>query len=54
MGIYVRNKFQFFRHFYHCFCAGIAEVLKMVFLRFLPEQILIKGPKASGCFHAND
>ena len=41
-----------FGHLSHFLCAPIAEVSKNIFVCFGPEQMLRKGLKALGCFHA--
>ena len=49
--VYV-SQYWHFGHRSHFSCAPRAEVLKMVFLCFGPELLLIEGLKAFGCFHA--
>ena len=50
MGIYVA--ILAFLPFSPLFVCSKAEVLKMIFLGFGPELMLIKGLKALGCFCA--
>ena len=41
-----------FGPFFHFLCAPRIEMFKVLFLFFEPELLLLKGLKASGCFHA--